>query len=983
MPSHFVAVVVLLLGCCVSPLRAEELPAPVYESEIQPLFRQKCGKCHGKKQKKAALDLLTIEGLRNGGETGSLIVPGQLEESLLWDYLSEGAMPPEGEGTPLTDSERDLVKRWIARGVHTTTGSFETVAELDQHDVLPILLTRCAVCHGLRKQEAGLQLHTVEALLKGGKSGPVVIPGQPDKSRLLAKIHAGEMPPPKQLVRYGVRPVEAAELKTLSDWIAQGAPIQEIAPDVADGNPDPLVSEEDRRFWSFQPPHRPELPQVQHKSLVRNPIDRFVLRKLEQRELSFSSEANRRHLIRRVAFDLTGLPPTWEETQKFLLDDSPQAYEAMVDRYLSSPDYGERWGRYWLDLAGYADSEGKRSADPIRPHAWRYRDYVIRSFAENKPYDRFLLEQIAGDELVDYQNASELTPEIQDNLVATGFLRMAPDGTGSDIVNTIVERMEVINDEMQILGSGIMGLTVRCAQCHSHKYDPIPQRDYYRLVAIFKGAYDEHDWLKPTAVPAQSKNDMKGRHLSAITTAERETWEQAKAEIDREIEAAEDSLSTLREKLTAEYQAKQLVQIPKEAREEVRKALATPKQDRDKKQTAILKQYDKKLSIDDKTLQSMSKEFGKLVAQVPKEVKKLKAAIPPEPKIRALWDRGTPSPTYIYRRGEPTNPGDLVGPGIPSVLTSDGTEPFNAVPPWDGASSSGRRLAFAKWLVRENNPLTARVMVNRIWNHHFGKGIVKSLGNFGKTGTPPTHPELLDWLATEFVQSGWDIKQMHRLMMNSSTYRQISEVSEELLTADPANELYSRMQLHRLEAEAVRDSLIFVAGRLDPHRFGEPDDVKIRPDGLVTSLPSEQGWRRSIYVRHRRKEMPTILETFDQPQMIPHCLDRPDSTVASQALHLLNNGMVRELSSSFASRVIAEVGDDPTRQIERAYQLAFSRIPDSDEMRFSTQTLADLTDAWNESRANESDDPATTSEFEALSNYCHILLNSAEFLYID
>jgi hypothetical protein len=709
-----------------------------------------------------------------------------------------------------------------------------------------------------------------------------------------------------------------------------------------------------------------------------------VLRKLEEHDLSFSAEAGRRILIRRVAFDLTGLPPTWEETQKFLLDDSPQAYENMVERYLSSPDYGERWGRYWLDLAGYADSEGKRSADPIRPHAWRYRDYVIRSFANNKPYDRFLLEQIAGDELADYEHATEITPELQDNLVATGFLRMAPDGTGSDIVNTIVERMEVINDELEILGAGILGLSVRCAQCHSHKYDPIPQRDYYRLMAIFKGAYDEHDWLKPTAVPAQSRNDMAGRHLTAITSAEREKWERAKAEVERKIAAAEVPLTALREKLATElHQAKQLEQVPAEERAGVREALATPDEARSNTQLEILEKYEKLITIDDKTLRSMFKEFEKLATQVAKEVKQLEASMPPEPKIRALWDRGTPSPTYIYRRGEPTNPGELVGPGIPSVLTRDGREPFVVTPPREGASSSGHRLAFAKWLVREDNPLTARVMVNRIWNHHFGTGIVKSLGNFGKTGTPPTHPELLDWLATEFVSSGWDIKQMHRLIMNSATYRQTSEVTDELLEADPANELLSRMPLRRLEAEAVRDSLIFVAGRLDPRRFGEPDDVKVRPDGLVTSIPSEAGWRRSVYVRHRRKEMPTILETFDQPQMIPNCLERPNSTVASQALHLLNNGMVRELSRSFATRVIEDAGDDTERQVERAFQLAFSRIPDSDELRLSQQTLEDLTTAWNDSRVNESDEPATTAEYEALSNFCHTLLNSAEFLYVD
>ena len=954
--------------------------AVLLEQAVLPLLKKRCGECHNSTERKAELDLSTAAGVLRGGESGEAVVRSKPEESLLYEMVHDGLMPPEGS-EPLTKAEIELIRGWIAAGARTKTATAEVA--LTQHDIIPIVNLRCTVCHGLRKQEAGLDLRTRASMIKGGKSGPAMVPGSPETSLMLKRIHAREMPPGKKLIAAGVRPVEPAELEILTKWIAAGSPEVEVAPDVATGEPDPLVTDDDRQFWAFQPPQKPAVPAVQPQNRVRNAIDAFVLRKLEAEGLSLSPEADRQTLIRRVAFDLTGLPPEWAHVEEFLNDTRPDAYMRMVERYLASPAYGERWGQYWLDLAGYSDSEGKRSADVVRQFAWRYRDYVIRSFNDDRPYDEFLLQQIAGDELVNWQNTEEPTAEMLDCLVATGFLRMAPDGTGSDVVNTVVERMEVITDELHVLGSGVLGLTIGCARCHSHKYDPIPQRDYYRLVATFAGAYDLHDWLKSTSVRGQTDNPTMGRTLPLASPEERAEYERQVAKVEEQIEQQQQRVKAAREKLHGMAREKLLASLEAAEREQLTEALDTEAASRTAAQKKLLAKYKAQLKPTDAVLMQQHSSFRKLSGEVNKKVAALKKSMPAVPGIRALWDRGVPSPVYIFRRGEYNNPGRLVGPGVPSVLT-DGRTPFKVTRPFPDGPQTGRRLALARWLVEPDHPLTARVMVNRIWNHHFGRGIVRTLDNFGNTGMRPTHPELLDWLAVRFVDEGWSIKAMHRLMLASSTYRQVSELTEELEAKDELNDLFSRMPLMRMNAEAVRDSLLAVAGELEGRRFGQPDPVKVRPDGLVTSKRGEAGWRRSIYVLHRRKEMPTMLETFDLPQMIPNCIARPSSTVASQALHLMNNGMVHDVAASLAGRLEREAGDDDEARIEHLYRLALSRNPTSEELGLTQQALAELTTAWIQHVGKE-DGPADATEarHRALSNVCHSLLNSAAFLYID
>jgi cytochrome c553 len=879
-------VFVLALSVGTRRVRAEPQDANkptmlTFAAHVHPILRAKCWKCHGEKTRKAQLALHTAEAIRKGSESGPVIVPGKAAESPLFEMIHKRKMPPPREKNALTAAEVETIRRWIDGGASFGAAS-SSRAEVTQHDILPILYLRCTVCHGKEKREAGLDLRSRAKMLKGGKSGPAFVAGRPADSLLLKRIHAGEMPPRKRLIEATVKPMEPEEINKLTRWIALGAPELPDEPDVAGTAADPLVTAKDREFWAFKPPQPVTLPKVAHHDLVRNPIDAFVLEKLEAKGMNLAPEADPLTLLRRASLDLTGLPPEPAEASAFLVDRRADAYERLIDRLLASPRYGERWARHWLDVAGYADCEGKREQHLPRPFAWRYRDYVIRSLNADKPYDRFLLEQLAGDDLADYEHANEITQGIEDNLVATAFLRMAPDPTWANLTGFVPDRLEVMADAVDVLGSGVMGLTLKCARCHSHKFDPIPQRDYYRLVDVFKGAYDEHNWLKPELNRYGGALSVGGgeRYLRSVTSAERRRWEVRKAGL--------------------------------------------------------------------------------------------------EPRIMALWDRGDPSPTYIYARGEHSKPGEHVRAGPPAVL-SDPTHPFEIKAPWAGAKSTGRRLAFARWLTRPDHPLTARVLVNRVWKHHFGQGIVRSLGNLGKTGQPPTHPELLDWLAREFVRQGWSMKALHRLMMISQTYRQSSAVTPMHQKLDPNNHLLSRMPLRRMEAEVLRDSLLLLAGQLDETRFGPADPVKVNPDGLV-----ESGRRRSIYVQQLRKHPPSLLESFDLPAMNPNCIQRSESLVSTQALHLLNDTAVRKLAGHFADRVRRDEQEkSPARQVERVYLIALSRPPTSTERQVGADALTRLQAEWNRQLAAVRKVDANEPARRALTTFCHTVMNSAMFLYVD
>ena len=859
-----------------------------FETSIQPILDRYCVECHNDERPKAGLNLSHGSGLLAGSRDGAVVVPFRPQESLLLRLLREGKMPPEEVTTRPDPTDWKVLEDWVQGGAEVGDADVPET-KVTSHDALPILHLRCVACHGRQKQEGGLDLRTPESIRAGGDGGAVVVPGDPESSAMIQKIVAGEMPPKRDLVKASVKPVQSNELDVLRAWIEGGLE----QGDRSQGKAGPQLAMEARDFWSFVPPRLPEIPDTSESGSIRNPVDRFILNRLEAAGLTFSPEASREVLLRRASFDLRGLPPSQEEQEAFLEDVAPDAYERMIDRLLASPAYGERWGRFWLDLAGYSESEGMQHADELRPAAYRYRDYVIQSLNGDKSYRRFLTEQLAGDELVALGDREIVNEEEYDALVATGFLRLVPDGTNANITNFVPHRLDVIANEIQVLGSGLMGLTLHCARCHSHKFDPIPQRDYARLRAVFKGAFDEHDWLAP-----------RDRRLEVGLEYQWVRWRRAYEGVSRRIERVRA----------------------------------------------------------DEDLDEAARE---------KRVSELEAQRPSKPFVRALWDRGEPSETYLLTRGDYLNPADPVAPGVPEVL-SDQSVQEQWPPPHPGRPTTGRRLAFARWLTGDAHPLTARVMVNRVWKHHFGEGIVSTLDNFGRAGALPSHPELLDWMVHRFVEQGWYLKSLHRLMMTSRTYRQRSLITPDRERLDPDNRLLSRMPLRRLEGELIRDTMLWTAGRMWDEPFGPSDEVDVSTEGLVMARPRDGGFRRSVYLRQRRTEVPTLLESFDLPAMSPNCVERSESTVATQALHLMNNTLIHQLAESFAQRLERERPGDLAAQVRLGFIIALGRDPTADEWA----TAQGMLEAAMEG-------PVPELGGSLLSTFCHALYNSAAFIYVD
>lgn len=945
----FVFACLVFLGSGTISLANEPI---LFETKIQPILHAKCGKCHSDTVRKGDLNLASMAGLVTGGESGESAIGEDIDSSMLWLMVDGGGMPPDDQ-PQLTDDELGLIEKWLRAGAPSKKPVVETTKTLHQHDVLPIFLLRCAACHGNRRQDGGLKLNSIAGLQKGGKSGPAFVAGKPDDSLLIKRIESEECPPGHLLLKFFVRRPPSAEVQKLKDWIAAGAPIEDVQPDIATTDPDPVVTDEDREHWAFQPPKA---------SGSKTSIDEFLEARLHEAGLEFSPEADRDTLIRRAYYDLTGLPPTLKELTRWRDETADDWFADMVDHLLDSPRYGERWGRYWLDLAGYADSEGGVSADPIREVAWKYRDYVINAFNTDKPYDRFLLEQIAGDELLDAENADVVTEQMVENLTATGFLRMGIDQTGSRTMNFVPERLGVIDDVISVMGSSVMGLTLECCRCHSHKYDPLPQRDYYRFKAIFKGALDEHDWLS-----------FKTRKLRIATPEHKQRVKEHNPPLEKELKTLQKKIRDATKTLQRETLKHHYPDLTDDDIEHAIAALRVADNQRTLRQRTLVEKLQRAELMPDSQQSETVLGLRDMLDTYQNLVRKTKWKMEPPTTIRALWDRGEPSPTYLLRRGEHNQPGPLVGPGVPSVLT-DGRTPFTPTPPFpNGTPKTGRRLALAEWLTQPDHPLTARVMVNRIWFHHFGRGLVNTLENFGRQGEKPSHPELLDWLAVQFVEHGWSIKDMHRLMMNSRAYRQSSRVSDDALEEDPQNILLSRMPMTRLDAEALRDALHFVAGKLTTTMGGPPASVSVDRDGLVSVNPTSTGtWRRSIYVQHRRTEIPTLMKTFDYPEMGPNCTVRTVSIVSPQPLMLMHDSHVRDLATAFAERIEEELADHPhvtdEARIELIWNLALSRSPTADELQAGRIALRDL---------------RSLTGNDALITYCHVVLNSAAFLYID
>ena len=872
------------------------LTAAGYDT-LLPLLQQNCLPCHNGPNAQANLDLSTQTLALKGGRTGPAFKPGSAESSLMVAKIVSGAMP---RGKKLPQESIAAIRKWIDEEKPLHAGVTEA-------DVIPMFQMRCVTCHGKRKQEGGLDLRTQASRLKGGKSGPALIPGKPEESLIMKRITAGEMPPPKLLFEAFVRPPSNDEVDTLKAWIAAGAPPAPAQQPVVE-----RFTETQHNWWAFQPPRRPQLPPVK----TQNPIDAFLLSALQAKGLTFAPPAERLALMRRAYLDLTGLLPTAAQVAEHIADTRPDAYERLIDKLLATPAYAERWAKIWLDASGYADSEGIIHEDKLRPQAWRYRDAVIRAFERDEPYNSFLTAQLAGDEITDHRTIQSPTQTDIDRVASTGFLRMVPDGTYSPANGSVAERMNVIADEIEVIGSAVLGLTVGCARCHNHKYDPIPQRDYYRLGAILQSSYDPYDWVKPTE-----------RNLDFALASERTAAATHNTPIEAEIQRLEKLLEAL----------------PKD---------------------------------DEKTKPEADK--------LRKNIADQKARLKPKPDIRALYDMGgEPSPVFLLKRGEAQMLGDRVEPQVPAILHRDGLAPYVPIPPFE--NTSGRRLAFARWLTQPNHPLTARVMVNRLWRHHFGRGIVETMSNFGKTGAPPTHPELLDWLAIEFVDKNWSIKSMHRLMMTSTAYRQSANPAPQALSADPENKLLSRMPLRRMDAEQLHDSMLLATARLSPERFGPAVPVETRPGGEVVERAARDQWRRAIYLLQRRTTPVTLLEAFDLPAMSPNCTERAHSTVSTQALEMRNSPVVLEHARYLAGRLLDQFPNDAARQIDDVYLRTVSRHPTAEESAHAITALTKLEQNWlaHLEQQKVTAPHAATARWHALGDFVHAMLSSAEFIYVD
>jgi hypothetical protein len=833
-----------------------------------------------------------------------------------------------------------------------------------EKDVLPILTARCLKCHGTEKPKAGLDLRTRAGMLKGGETGPALVPGSAAKSLLFEMIKKGEMPPkPGKLT--------AGEVALIRTWIEGGA----LAAQAAPAEPGGRVTAQDRQFWSFQKPVRPAVPAVRAAARVRTPIDAFILAKLEARGLTLSPDADRVTLVRRLFFDLIGLPPAPDEVDAFLADTRPGAYQRLVDRLLSSPHYGERWGRHWLDAAGYADSIGGDN-DPgqVFPRAgmYRYRDYVVRALNQDTPFDRFLTEQLAGDEMADLRSTPVLTPAMRERLIATGFLRTTVDHTFEQELNRPFERYQVLHDTIENLTTNLLGLTVACARCHDHKFDPIPQVEYYRLLAVLKPIYNPERWVQP-----------QDRHLPDVSPQEKAAIDRHNAALDRQVAELNRQVAALRQPHEKKLFEARLAALPEAIRADTAAALKTPPAKRSAVQQYLAAKLGPALKVSPaEVTRSLSPTERARVAALGEKLAALNRLRRSYGKIQAAWEAagGATPPTYVFRRGNHLTRGAEVQPGFFSVL-SDPKSSNLIPPPVPGAASSGRRTAWARWLTRPDHPLTARVFVNRVWQRYFGEGIVATADNFGRLGARPTHPELLDWLATEFAQGGWRIKALHRLIVTSTVYRQSSVHRPGAEALDPGNSLLGRMRLRRLESEAVRDAVLAVSGQLDRTLGGPPVPIEPRPDGLVVvpdrGLPTPTAaWRRSLYLFARRNYNLTLLGVFDQPVMATNCIRRVHSAVPLQSLTLLNDAVLLEQADAFAARVAAAAAA-PEKRTEAAFRLAFARKPTPKEAASSVAFLKKLQARYAEEKL-----PPAQAERKALARLCHMLMCTNEFLYV-
>lgn len=862
---------------------------------------------------------------------------------------------------PLSTPER------IALGSHLSDKySLDTAFEsppLFERDVLPILADHCLDCHGADTQEAGLDLRSVSSMLQGGEAGPVIVRGHPEHSELFAMLDAGTMPPEDS------SPLAPDDIELIRRWIQSDAPANE---QVVINRPPPMVTTEDRRHWAWQMPASQTPPAVQQEDRVRNDIDRFLLTKLEDEQHSFSPDAAPEEQIRRIYFDLTGLPPTPSELDAGLQDTESGHWDRLVDRLLQSQHFGERWGRFWLDVTGHVDVNGSDNDAAIikpLPGKWRFRDYVIRSFNADKPIDRFLVEQLAGDELYDWKTAESFTPAVLDSLTATTFLLSANDDTDQNELNTPDVRHHVLQRVSENVASTLFAVTLHCAKCHDHKYEAISQLDYYRFESVFAPVFNVRHW---TTSNSRTRPDVSDARQQEIDVRNRK--------LQSKVTALKQERDTIRMAHRDQLLKSRLEEIPESDQASVGQALQTVLAERSDSQQQLLAMYQSELAITDQTIDTaLSSEEQEEIARIDMQIPELEAAQQSYGRIAIATESAAATSTHVLRRGNYLRPGLEVQPELPEILRKPVTDPELAAA--SAADLSGRRLALAK-AVTDSQSLAgnhvARVFVNRIWQQVFGRGIVATSDNFGVSGAEPSHPELLDWLTLRFIESGWRVKPLIRLIVTSTAYRQSSHADHS--DFDPDNRLLWRMNLRQLDSEQLRDAILTVSGRLDRTLGGPPIPLDPRPDGMVVlntdKLPAgTTPWRRSVYILSRRNYHLTFMRVFDQPIVARTCAFRKPSAVVTQSLALLHDDFVLEQSEFLADRVAQEAASDSDKDLTTtAWRIVLGRDPAADEIELCRELLDRHTDRYEATETNPRQ--------QALVQLCHTLLNTSEFLYV-
>ena len=866
-----------------------------------------------------------------------------------WGSTSGGLTSP-GSPSPSPGSPADDKK---------ATFTAEQIAFYEK-EVFPILKEHCLKCHGAEeKVKGGLTLTNRKAVLVGGDNGPAFDANDPAKSNLLLAIgytdETMQMPPKGKL--------PDRQTAVLTKWVKDGLafPADQLDGDMAKNPPKPkggVVTEESKRYWAYQPVRRPKVPEITNrKSQITNPIDNFILAKLEAKGIHTVKPADRVALARRAYYDLWGLPPTPDEIDAFVKDSSPDAWPRLIDKLLADPRYGEKWGRHWLDVVRFAETNGYERDNP-KPFAWKYRDYVIRSFNADKPYDQFVKEQVAGDEMPGYN---------PDAIIATGYYRL---GIWDDEpADPLLALYDGYDDLVTVAGQGFLGMSLNCARCHDHKVDPIPQADYYRLLAFFRD-------IRPFS---DTRGTMSSTNTTDISPPEK------RKEYEAELKQRQARIDSLAKRMAAIENAT----ITKMPAEDQRAAEGVDR-------PAVLAKVPGLLSGLSKLYYVAMKQERLAVEKKPQPPGREFALSVNNCEVR-------PPAVNVLLRGNPRSVGKEVKPGFPEVLSI----PEPVIPtPQPGAKTSGRRTVLANWIASKDNPLTARVLVNRVWQHHFGRGIVPTSNDFGKLGEQPTHPELLDWLASEFVEptwragerkfpgggttsggltspgSPWSIKRLHKLIMMSSVYQLASTGDDANLKADPANALYWRFNMRRLTAEEVRDSILTVSGRLNPKRGGPSVYPRLPPEVLAgisypdkekhwPPSPADEANRRSVYVFVKRSLQVPILASHDQADTDSSCPVRYTTTVPTQALGLLNGEFSNEMAASFAKRLVKDSPNDVAAQVRLAIRLTTGRVPAADEVAKDVAFVTAMKDKHR------------LTDLAALTRYCLLCLNTNEFVYLD